>query len=309
MKERVIDYCEVECCPACGGDYKVISAIKDTVYYFGDFLIPYPEEDGQVIPVLKCLSCEIVFKKWVPTRKSLEHVFVEMASKVWKSKYKSDSYFDEKKILQRYFGNRKLPDVIDIGSSHGEFLRQISKIAGRKSGLDVVLNDRCREYVTGEYIKAYSEDDFDWSGRPYDIVTAFDLLEHLYSPALAFKNISKLLKFGGIFIAQTGNVKYADINLGEWWYIRHFEHHMVWSEISLQTIADTHGFTLESIVKTQNKDRRHLSPPKKMLLRFLNRNRNNPVLKRVVLANFGRDISTLADPDAFDHLTVVFRKG
>lgn len=100
-----------------------------------------------------------------------------------------------------------------------------------------------------------------WSHEPYDIVTLFDVLEHLYRPQLAFANLRTLVKQGGLVLIETGCAenfwpRYFGVN--QWWYVRLIEHHIFWSKQALEKIAAAYGFEIVSWDERRHKSRRHV---------------------------------------------------
>jgi hypothetical protein len=78
-------------------------------------------------------------------------------------------------------------------------------------------------------------------------VTCFDVLEHLYAPQLAFRNLRQLVRDDGFVIIETGNVDSEwPVRYGadQWWYVRLFEHHMFWSRAAVEQMAARSGFQL-----------------------------------------------------------------
>ena len=309
MKRDLINiaYNRNRSCPSCNGKGKEIDQLNAGVYHFGNLDIPYPMKNNGSIPIIECIKCGLIYKYWTPTPEDMRLVYESTATSVWKSKKSSSSRSIEKELVIKFSEKKENIDVIDIGSSDGGLLSQIQGICGRCSGLDVVKNTKCKEYITGEYIQGFVEESFNWSRKPYDVVTAFDLLEHLYKPSEAFNNISKLIKPGGVLIAQTGNPSFAEMEFGTWWYLNLFEHHICWSEKALYSISLRYGLT-PSIFYSQHKGRSVMPLCKKLVLWVANRIRTVGWIQKMLLVSFARDIRTLAVPFSKDHFTVVFHK-
>jgi SAM-dependent methyltransferase len=119
------------------------------------------------------------------------------------------------------------------------------------------------EHLTGEFIEGFLETpDLRWSGEAYDMVTLFDVLEHVYRPQEAFSNLRSLVKPGGMVFVETGNTRTfwpSFFGLHHWWYVRLMEHHIFWSRRSLERIAAAHGFELVFWNEERHKSRRRLT--------------------------------------------------
>ncbi len=309
MKRYQVDitYRTNDQCPLCEGKGREIGRLTDDVYHFGNLDIPYPKIGNGTIPIKACTACGLIYKCYVPEQSSLLSVLAKVKDNVWKSNFRPDSHDVELRLIEKVRNKIAHLDIIDIGCSDGGLLHELGKIPGRHSGLDIGIHTECKEYITGEFIQAFIDSDFSWSGVPYDVVTAFDLLEHLYEPTKAFLKFAELLKPDGFLIGQTGNPYFARGDYGGWWYLRLFEHHICWPEETLISAADRYGFTV-NITRTRHKGRIAMPSWKKSALWITDRFRNMTLFQKFVLIFFGRDIRTLADPSPQDHLTLVLRK-
>lgn len=135
----------------------------------------------------------------------------------------------EVQIIENLFPDRVF-DLLDIGSSDGGFLKACAQTNGRRSSLQWDQISRAHQALRGEFIKGLIDNsNLDWSGQQYDVVTMFDVLEHLYEPQSTFKNLAMLVKGGGYVVIETGNIEsYIPKRVGanEWWYVHLFEHHI-----------------------------------------------------------------------------------
>jgi len=120
-------------------------------------------------------------------------------------------------------------------------------------------------HLTGEFIEGFLDNPLPaWSRKPYDVVTLFDILEHLYDPGMAFENLRLLLRKGGLAFIETGNsTSFWPRRLGiqHWWYARLLEHHVFWSRRALERIATAHGFRTIYWREVRHKSKRCLVPP------------------------------------------------
>jgi SAM-dependent methyltransferase len=160
-------------------------------------------------------------------------------------------------LINNYISIAEL-NILDIGPSNGAFLKQLP-CNGRKSGLDIVVYPELIDSLTDEFIEGFiDQDTFKWSGDKYDLITAFDIFEHLYNPRRAFKNIKNFLNDNGYLAIETGNInskwpkKYGPHN---WWYVALFEHHIFWSLESIKKIAEDEGFEIVFQIEKRHKFR------------------------------------------------------
>lgn len=83
----------------------------------------------------------------------------------------------------------------------------------------------------------------------YDVVTAFDLVEHLYDLPAFLSHTSELLAEGGVLILLTGDIQSISARLSKehWWYLKAPEH-IVFP--SIKYIENTPGLKLISVDRT-----------------------------------------------------------
>jgi SAM-dependent methyltransferase len=155
-------------------------------------------------------------------------------------------------------------DLLDVGAAGGALLGAFAGrgVHGRRSALDVMRYPGIERHLAGEFIEGFIDDPLPaWSCEPYDLVTVFDVLEHLYRPRVAFENLRLLVKPGGRLFVETGNPGSEwprRFGIGEWWYVRLLEHHIFWSQRSLQRIAADFGFRVVEWRTVRHKSRRRL---------------------------------------------------
>lgn len=134
--------------------------------------------------------------------------------------------------------NGRLPhNIIDVGAGEGGYLDDLTNI--ERFSLDINERSARENSLRGirGVVADICSDRFEVTEK-FDIVTCFDVLEHLHAPDIALKNISSLLRPGGLFIAETGNILSPLPMFGgaqNWWYVNIPEHKIFWNEDLLRT--------------------------------------------------------------------------
>ncbi|MDA8110381.1 MAG: class I SAM-dependent methyltransferase [Betaproteobacteria bacterium] len=243
----------VTACPACASPARIPQGeIPERYYVFGSDRVSFP---NAAIGVHRCGRCGLIYKSPVPEDGLLASVFARHAAGKWDLPH---DYEPELRRLRELAGGSEL-DLLDIGTSDGAWLGACAAggIRGRRSALDVVRYPGADAQISGEFIHAALDDPgFGWSGEPYDVVTAFDVLEHLHRPDVAFANLRALVRPGGWLWIETGCADSFWPNrfgVHHWWYVRLLEHHVFWSRRSLEHVAGVHGFALERCESTRHK--------------------------------------------------------
>lgn len=93
--------------------------------------------------------------------------------------------------------------ILEIGCGAGAFARSIKKIRPdlEISGLDidVKLVNLAKQIDSGNYYMQGDAHSLTFKNNYFNAVIGFDVMEHLNSPSLAFKEIFRVLKNGGVF--------------------------------------------------------------------------------------------------------------
>ena len=158
------------------------------------------------IDVFNCLNCNVDYSSKKPkdfsdlysTDDYKNHTFnVYDKSR----KYKIERFGKERiSILKKY---KKTGTLLDFGCGSGWFL-EIAKKYYNSYGIE--YSDQLREVLDKNYqIKAFK----DFSNLPknlkFDIITAFDVIEHVENPILFLRILKKKLKKNGIALIYTPN--------------------------------------------------------------------------------------------------------
>ena len=224
---------------------------------FGAEQVPTPQSG---IQVYACAACALVYKSPVPDPAFLAGVFERQMGSKWMA---PQDYAAEVAALRQLCGRPDF-DVLDIGAAGGGLLAACAAagVSGRRSALDVARYPGLEHSLCGEFIEGFLDSPaLSWSGAPYDVVTVFDVLEHLNRPFVAFANLRALLKPGGVVLIETGNAASAwpqRYGIRRWWYARLIEHHVFWSHRSLQYSAAGQDMEIQQWEEVRHKSRRQL---------------------------------------------------
>lgn len=128
------------------------------------------------------------------------------------------------KIIRKYKPSGK---ILDVGCGQGFFLGYAKKYFDT-SGLDVsvycIKESKCRTHL--DNLLVCDATSLSYKSGSFDIVTCFDLLEHLPNPELALKEIYRVLKNEGILIIRVPNISSigATLKKEEWFGCRDKSH-------------------------------------------------------------------------------------
>jgi len=296
-------------CPACGeAQRRSCGAIQERHYRFGAEKVPTPESG---IQVYVCTGCALVYKSPVPDPAFLAGIFERQMGSKWLA---PQDYAAEIALLRQLCARQDF-DLLDVGAAGGDLLAACAAagVSGRRSALDVTRYPGLERSLQGEFIQGFLDNPtLAWSGAPYDVVTLFDVLEHLNHPFVAFSNLRTLVKPGGIVLIETGNAASdwpARFGVRRWWYARLIEHHVFWSQPSLEHSAAAHDMEILQWEEVRHKSRRQLGATK--IARDLVKQglyRLMPDRYAEVAALFGKEGNQPCSPFARDHFRVGLRR-
>lgn len=157
------------------------------------------------IPIVTCLKCDLTYSTKQP--KNFDDVYskTDYLSKSITSYDKTRKYrikrfgLERIKILKKY---KKKGNLLDFGCGIGWFLEG-AKNYYNVSGVE--FSDSIRQWLFKKLgIKTFKTLD-DIKNEKYDIITAFDVIEHVSNPLDLLKQLKKKLKKNGIILIYTPN--------------------------------------------------------------------------------------------------------
>lgn len=112
--------------------------------------------------------------------------------------------------------------VLDVGANTGELLDHVRSLGAETSGAEP--SRASREVLTRKGHQTFARLE-DVSGT-FDVITAFDLVEHLYDIPVFLRRAHQLLAPDGVLILLTGDrhCLSAEKSRQNWWYLKAPEH-------------------------------------------------------------------------------------
>jgi 2-polyprenyl-3-methyl-5-hydroxy-6-metoxy-1,4-benzoquinol methylase len=166
--------------------------------------------------------------------------------------------------LQHYW--RKPPSatrVLDVGSSFGMLLGLLREAGFRAEGVEPSREaaSKCRE--EGLEVHCGLLEEVDFPDDSFDVITLFEVIEHLRSPRSLLGECYKILKAGGKMFISTGNTDSFTVKVlrGKWDYFSMEDggqgHISFFNPRSITILAKNIGFKISAIeskrVKMVNK--------------------------------------------------------
>lgn len=138
--------------------------------------------------------------------------------------------------------------VIDVGTGSGSFLQEVqrnfseAKIAGLE--YDPRLVERTNAVLGDKVCQLGNAEDPPHYPEPFDCLTTFQVIEHLYKPEVFLEHIHSMLRPNGLLILTTPNLNcVARRVLREKWHGFRDDHVSLKSAYEWDSLIQSHGFS------------------------------------------------------------------
>jgi len=120
--------------------------------------------------------------------------------------------------IKRYLPSDRYISLLDVGCAYGFFLDEARKLGMTVHGLD--LSETAIKWMENNLgIKGTVGLSSDAPKGPFNIITAIEVIEHIYEPRLFLDDLYKRLTDDGILVIHTGAVDTLTASLlGKWWW-------------------------------------------------------------------------------------------
>lgn len=129
-------------------------------------------------------------------------------------------------VIRRHFS--RPGRVLDVGCAAGYFLRVMQEEGWDVTGLEPsdAIREHARSLVGAENVQAELLGAANLSAGSFDLVTMWDVIEHIPDVVAAVKEVRRLLAPGGKFLIETQNVdsRAARVLGKRWQHYKHAEH-------------------------------------------------------------------------------------
>jgi SAM-dependent methyltransferase len=145
--------------------------------------------------------------------------------------------------------------LLDLGCSSGSFLEFMQSESWKLYGIEMSAGE-ARSAEQRSEAKVFVGDILDapFPRESFDVITCFDVLEHLYEPKRVMARVAEWLKPGGIFYVLVPNVDSAEGRVfGSYWHGLELPRHLFhYSPASLKFLAESAGLREVSLETRRN---------------------------------------------------------
>jgi SAM-dependent methyltransferase len=145
--------------------------------------------------------------------------------------------------------------LLDLGCSSGSFLEFMGRESWRLYGVEMSSDcAKAAEARCGAQVFVGDILDAPFPRESFDVITCFDVLEHVYEPRRVMEKVTEWLKPGGIFVVQVPNIDSAESRVfGTYWHGLELPRHLFhYSPKSLKFLAASAGLLDVSIDTRRN---------------------------------------------------------
>jgi len=157
-----------------------------------------------------------------------------------------------KEELTRY---KQSGAILDLGCSSGAFLTSLQNKSWELYGIEMSADCAKRaETANGAKVFVGGILEAPFPQESFDVITCFDVLEHLYEPQKVMARVKEWLKPGGVFYVFVPNVDSAEARVfGSYWCGLELPRHLFhYSPVSLRYLAKSVGLEEVSLVTMRN---------------------------------------------------------
>ena len=228
--------------------------------------------ESSEIDIVKCNQCELIFLNPQPTLDEIEKIYSDDYFLQWYTSEKKREFsknffrnlFYKNNLLYSISQKMNKPDcrILDIGCGMGFFLEVAREWRCKVFGVEIsrYATKHCRENLNLDVHHGTLET-ADFPIEYFDVITAFDVIEHLKKLSDFLSLVNKILKKDGVFIILVPNYDSIVFQLDR---IIHGikktslpnvpEHLTYFTMDSLKRLLQKHGFRVKYISSTDAND-------------------------------------------------------
>lgn len=197
--------------------------------------------------LVKCNECGFVFCKKIPSLKELSSYYNNYPRFSELSPITIKRYNE---ILDMFEPFKQTNNLLDMGCSKGLFLECAKKRGWNVYGTE--LAEECIEYGDKNDIKIFKSDALpkEFFELKFDVITSFEVIEHINNPNPEIDLLKKVLRKGGAYYVTTPNFNALSryVLKEKWNIIEYPEHLSYYTPSTLTKLMNKHGFKAKLVI-------------------------------------------------------------
>ncbi len=212
----------------------------------------------------KCVECSKIVINPIP--KSFDNVYNQEYFSGAKNGFGYVNYDKDKEAMknvfhkyldkiEQYIINNKNKKILDIGAATGFFMKIAISKGFKIKGIEYSKDAAESGKKNGLNISVGTIEDYDSKKEKFDVVTMFDVIEHIPNPKFSIKAVSNLLVKNGLLLINTPDSGsfFAKLMGSKWHLIVPPEHIHYFNKKSLITLLESNGFEIVEYTKIGKK--------------------------------------------------------
>ncbi len=203
--------------------------------------------------LVRCPDCSLVWLSAPPKPFEMHLHYTDAYDKLISAGGESPARWGFRKEAINEF--KQSGELLDLGCSAGSFLEFMRSELWNLSGIEMSAQAAATaEARSGARIFVGDVLDARFPRESFDVVTCFDVLEHLYEPRKVMNRVAEWLKPGGIFYVLVPNVDSAEGRIfRSYWHGLELPRHLFhFSPKSLKVLAESAGLHQVSLETRRN---------------------------------------------------------
>lgn len=208
----------------------------------------------EMYTLARCPGCSLVWLSLPPAPEEMHRHYTDAYDQLISAAGQNSPHRwrNRKKTLSQY---KQSGALLDLGCSSGSFLQSLPSDSWKLFGIEMSADSaRTAEACTGAKVFVGEILDASFPRESFDVITCFDVLEHLYEPQRVMARVSEWLKPGGVFYVLVPNIDSAEERVfRSYWHGLELPRHLFhYSPASLKFLAESAGLTEVSLETRRN---------------------------------------------------------
>jgi SAM-dependent methyltransferase len=208
----------------------------------------------EIYTLLRCRACSLVWLSHPPTPSEMYLHYTDAYHKlISEAGQNSPERWRGRKATVLLY--KQSGSLLDLGCSSGAFLEYMRGPNWELHGIEMSAEcARTAESRAGARVFVGDVLSAPFQPESFDVITCFDVLEHLYEPQKIIARVREWLKPGGLFYVFLPNVDSAEARVfGNYWQGLELPRHLFhYSPKSLEFLAKSAGLSVVSLETKRN---------------------------------------------------------
>jgi 2-polyprenyl-3-methyl-5-hydroxy-6-metoxy-1,4-benzoquinol methylase len=204
--------------------------------------------------LVRCPGCSLVWLSHPPTPAEMHLHYTDAYDRLISASGQNAPHrWRERKAA--LIPHIRFGSLLDLGCSSGSFLESLKGEGWKLHGIEMSMDcAKIAEEKTGAQVFVGHILDATFPCEKFDVITCFDVLEHLYEPRRVMARVGEWLKPGGIFYVLVPNIDSAESRVfRSYWHGLELPRHLFhYSPAALKFLAESAALRVVSLETRRN---------------------------------------------------------